>query len=385
MLNFIQIKKQTMSKTNKIAIILAGGNGKKIWPISNSTTPEQFIPLVGNSTLFQHSVKLISNLFDKNNIYLVINEKIKELAVTQTNLVKEENIFVEPSAKQTAPALGLALTLIDEKYSDDTIICVFPSDQLIKNVNEYYDAINTACDTATNLNSLVTIGVQPSRPDTNLGYIQFAEARSNKKNEDLSDELFNKGIRKSIIFSEKPDLETAKRFIRSGDFVWNSGILIARKSVLKTTFQKFLNYHYEKLQNIKNIYGTEEYTAELIDIYKTFNKISIDYGILENAENIYVVKASFSWNSISSWNEVHRVQLKDAMDNVLQGNVIAINTNNSLAISNDKLVAIMGMDDVVVVNSDKAILVCKKNDADKIDELVDFISNANVRLGINKS
>ena len=369
-----------MTKTNKIAIILAGGSGKKIWPISNSNTPEQFIPLIGSATPFQHSVELISNIFEKDNVYLVINKKFKELALIQTNLIKEDNVFIEPLSKQTAPALGLALTLIDEKYNDDDIICVFPSDQLIKNVNEYYDAIDTACNTAANLNAIITIGVQPNIPDTNLGYIQFAEDRNNKKNEEITDELFNKGIRKSIVFSEKPDLETAKRFLHSGDFVWNSGILIAKKDVLKTTFHKLLNYHYEKLQSIKNVLGTEEYFDELLNIYKTFNKISIDYGILENAENIYVVKASFSWDSISSWKEVHRIQLKDAMDNVLQGNVVAVNTTNSFAMSDDKLVAIMGMDDVIVVNSEKEILICKKSDADKIDELVNFIKSSNISL-----
>lgn len=369
-----------MTKTNKIAIILAGGSGKKIWPMSNDNIPEQFIPLIGASTLFQHSVELLSNILDKDNIYLVINKKFKELALSQTNLIKEENVFLEPLSKQTAPAIALALTLIDEKYNDDSIICVFPSDQLIKNVNEYYDAIDTACNTTEKLNAIVTIGIQANKPDTNLGYIQFAEDRNDDKNEKIPAELFNRGIRKSIIFSEKPDLETAKRFISSGDFAWNSGILIARKDVLKTTFQKYLNYYYEKLQSVKNIFGTAEYCDELLNIYKTFNKISIDYGILENAENIYVVKASFSWNSISSWKEVHKIQLKDAMDNVLQGNVVAINTNNSIAISNDKLVAIMGMDDIVVINSEKGILICKKSEADKIDKLVDFINNSNASL-----
>ena len=361
---------------NKLAIILAGGSGKRFWPISNSAIPEQFVPLIHNSTLFQKSVELISNVFDKNNRYLVIHKNFKELAISQTESIIAENVFVEPLAKQTAPALGLALTLIDDKYDDDTIICVFPCDQLIKNSDEYYDAIDIACKTAKKLDALVTIGIQPDRPVTNFGYIQFADAIDDKKNEKIPQELFNKGVRKSISFAEKPDFETAKRFINSGDFVWNSGILVAKKNVLKANFQQFLNYNYEKIRNIKELFGSEQYFEELENTYKTFNKISIDYGILENANNIYVVKGSFSWAEISSWHELHRAELKDALDNVLQGDVIAINTTNSFAISNEKLVAIMGLDDVVVVNTEKAILVCKKSESNNIEELINFIKNS---------
>jgi mannose-1-phosphate guanylyltransferase len=362
----------------KIAVVLAGGNGKRFWPISNSKISEQFVYLIDNTTLFQKSVELIAPIFDRNSIYLVINKKFKEIAIEQTNLINEENIFVEPLSKQTAPALGLALTLIDEKYDDNTIICVFPSDQLIKNTAEYHRAINTACDAATNLNALVTIGIEPDRPVTNFGYIQFANNKNDKKNAKISDELFNNGIRKSINFAEKPDYQTAQRFINSGDFVWNSGILIAKKDILKITFQRFLNYHYEKFQMVKKIFGQEDYLTELENLYMTFNKVSIDYGILENAENIYVMKSSFSWNDINSWEEIHRVEMKDALDNVLHGNVVAINTNNSLAISNDKLVAIMGLDDIIVVNADNAILVCKKSEANKIDKLVNYIKSSNI-------
>jgi mannose-1-phosphate guanylyltransferase len=362
----------------RIAIILAGGNGKKFWPISDSKIPEQFVYLIDNTTLYQKSVGLISNVFEKDNIYLVINKKLKDLTISQTNLINENNIFVEPLSRQTAPALGLALTHIDEQYDDDAIICVFPSDQLIKNTEEYYFAINNACETAANLDALVTIGIKPDRPVTEFGYIQFADSKSDKRNCKISDELFNNGVRKSINFAEKPDLETAQRFINSGDFVWNSGILIAKKDVLKMTYQRFLHYHYEKFQDIKKSFGAADYLDELENLYKTFNRVSIDYGILENAENIYVVKGSFFWDDVNSWEEIHRVEMKDALDNVMKGNVVAINTTNSFAISNDKLVAIMGLDDVVIVNTDRAILVCKKSETDKIDQLVDFIKNSNI-------
>jgi len=361
-------------KNKKIAIILSGGNGKRFWPISNNNIPEQFVSLIDNTTMFKKSIDLIAKIIEKDDIYLVINNKFKQLAVEQTDIIKEDNIFCEPLSRQTAPALGFALTLIDDNYDDDTIICVFPADQLIKNKEEYYYAIRTACDTAANLNALVTIGIKPDRAVTDFGYIQFSET----KIDSITEELYNNGVRKSINFAEKPDIETAQRFLNSGDFLWNSGILIVKKDVLKTAFQKFLNYYYEKLQSVKKIRGTENFYTELENSYKIFNKVSIDYGILEHSENIYVVKSDFFWDDINSWKEIHRVEIKDALDNVLKGNVVAIDTTNSIAISNDKLVAIMGLDDVVVVNTDNSILVCKKNDADKIDKLVDFIKRSNI-------
>ena len=363
----------------KIAIILAGGNGKKFWPISDKETPEQFVYLIDNTTLFQKSINLIATIFDRESIYLVINKKFKELAISQTSFINEKNIFVEPLSRQTAPALGLALTLIDNQYDDDSIVCIFPADQLIKNKEEYYLAINSACEAASDLNALVTIGIKPDRPVTDFGYIQFDDTQDNTRT-NISDKLFKIGIRKSINFAEKPDLETAQRFINSGNFVWNSGILIAKKSVLKMTFQKHLSYHYEKFQKIKKIFNTEQYLDELENLYQTFNKVSIDYGILENAENVYVVKTSFFWDDINSWEEFHRVEMKDALDNVCRGNVIAIDTTDSVAISNDKLVAIMGLDDVVVVNTEKAILVCKKSESNKLDKLVNFINSSNISV-----
>ena len=362
----------------KIAIILAGGNGKKFWPISNSNIPEQFVYLINNSTLFQKSVELIAPIFERESIYLVINNKFKELAIEQTNLIDEKNIFVEPLSMQTAPALGLALAHIDNYYNDDTIVCVFPTDQIIKNVEEYYYAINNASETAANLNALVTIGIKADKPITDFGYIQFADAKDDKKNIAIPSELFEKGIRKSINFAEKPDSETAQRFINSGDFIWNSGMLIATKKVLQSTYQKHLSYYYEKFQEIKKIFHKNHYYLELENLYQTFNKISIDNGILENAENVYVAKASFFWDDINSWEKFHMIEMKDAMDNVLQGNVIAVDTTNSLAISKDKLIAIMGLDDIVAVNTEKAILICKKSESNKIDKLVNYINNSGI-------
>jgi mannose-1-phosphate guanylyltransferase len=251
------------------------------------------VHLLDDTTLFQKTYHLVNKQISNEDIFVVVNEKFKHLILEQSQ-VKADNIFTEPLMRQTAPALGLALTLIDDKYSDDTIICTFPSDQLIKNHEEFNLSLNVACQAAYELNALITIGIEPNAPAPHFGYIQYSEEQTDKKNNKISNELFDNGVRKSINFIEKPDEETAQRFINSGGFVWNSGMLIAKKSVIIAAYKKFMNYHYSKFQQIKQFYQTENYTSELENLYKTFNKISIDYGILENAANIYVVKSTFT-------------------------------------------------------------------------------------------
>jgi mannose-1-phosphate guanylyltransferase len=364
----------------KIALILAGGSGKKFWPVSTSDCPEQFVNLVGEATLFQKIYELINSEIISEDIWLVSKDKYIQLILEQIPGVNLSNIIKEPTSRQTASALGLSLALLDDKYSDDTIFCIFPSDQWIKNVEEFNLAMDTACKAAYDLNALVTIGTEPKRPAVHYGYIQYCDEINDELNSLIDEEMYANGLRKSINFAEKPDKKTAQRFIDSGDFVWNSGILVARKDVLFKSFERNMNYHYEQFRNLQKYIGTPEFEGILDRLYKTFNKISIDYGILENADNIYVIKSTFAWSDLNDWDELYRILMKDANDNVLLGNVIDLDCNNTLAISNDKLIAAIGMEDVVIINTEKAILLCKKSEANKTEKIVEYLKTKNIPL-----
>jgi len=371
-----------MQEKNKIiALMLSGGSGNKFWPRSTSEFPEQFVHLLEDKSLFQRTYNLITSTVAPENTWIIINEKYKSLALEQVPSLKSEQIITEPLARHTAPAVGLALFLLDKQYADDTVVCIFPSDQYIKNYEEFRYSLDVACNAANDLNGLITIGIEPVRPETHYGYIQYSENENytiDDNNEKISKELFRGGLRKSINFAEKPDKSTAQRFIYSGDFVWNSGILVARKDVLLNAYEKFLNYHYEQFRHLQSFIGTDNFAEELERLYKTLNKVSIDYGILENAPNVFVVKSTFSWTDLNNWDELHRISLKDASNNVLMGNIISLDSKNTLAISEDKLVALLGLEDVIVINTKDAILLCKKDETYRIDELVDFIKKKNI-------
>ncbi|MDR0927728.1 MAG: hypothetical protein LBO69_08190 [Ignavibacteria bacterium] len=361
-----------------VALLLVGGSGKKFWPFSNKEESEPFVLLLNEQTLYQMTYGAINKIFPTDDIWIVINEKYKHLAMEQIPELNERSIITEPLSRHTAPGVGLAMALLDSKYSDDCVFCIFPCDQVVRNMQEFDDAVSIACKAAHQLRGLITIGVPPTRPEINYGYIQYCEDVNDPANTNVSHLLYTGGLRKSINFAEKPDITTAERFIQSGDFVWNSGILVARKDVLFEMFEKYLNYHYEQFRYLQQMIGSTIYKEELLRLYKTFNKISLDYGILENAENVYVVKADFTWSDLNDWKELYNISLKDALDNVFSGNIVSLDTKNSLAISEDKLLAIVGMDDVVVVNTDKAILVCKKDDAYRIPSLIDQMKKRNI-------
>ena len=378
-------KTKQFDKNKIVALILAGGSGGKFWPRSTNEFPEQFINLIEDKSLFQRTFDLITETVAVENTWIVINKKYKLLTLEQSPQLKPEQIIAEPFARHTAPAVGLALALLDKQYSADTVFCVFPSDQYIKNFDEFHFSLDIACKAANDLKGLITIGIEPTRPETHYGYIQYSEDENfipvdnnSNKNTTIPKELFRGGLRKSINFAEKPDKNTAQRFIYSGDFVWNSGILIARKDVLFNVYEKFLNYHYEQFRHLQNFIGTEIFEEELDKMYKTFNKVSIDYGVLENAENVFVVKSTFTWTDLNDWDELHRVSLKDASNNVLLGNVISLDSKDTLAISEDKLVAILGLEDIIVINTENAILLCKKNESHRVEEFVEFLKKKNI-------
>lgn len=359
----------------RIAFILAGGSDLKFWPRSLKNIPKQFVHLYDNTTLFQKTLTGIRKQFADEDIWIIVNKDYKDLVVEQAPDFEEKQIICEPLSRHTAAAIAFTLSILSDKYPDDTVISIFPSDHFIRNYGEFYSAIEQASFAAFELEGIITIGIQPTRPETQYGYIQY-----DNENLTFPNRFYELGLRKSVNFAEKPDKFTAQRFVNSGDFAWNSGILIVRIDVLRKAFERFLNYHFKQFNSLKKYRDKKNFEEKATNIYKTLNKMSIDYGILENADNVYVLKATFDWTDLSNWDEIFRVQHKDARDNVILGNVITLNTKNSMLISDEKPIGAVGIEDIIVINTEKALLICKRGESDDVGELVEYMKKLNIPI-----
>ena len=357
----------------KFAVIMAGGSGLRFWPKTKEKLPKQFIHLYGDGTLIQNTLKRLEIVFPINDIYVVVNEMFAHLVKEQLPNLPEQNIIVEPFGKNTAPAVGLVSTVLANKYSEDDIMLAFPADQEIANLGEFYQSLELAIEAAYTKNSIITIGIAPTRPETQFGYIQFNEKR------DSLGELFDKGVRYCTTFAEKPDIETAKRILQSGDFLWNSGIFISKQKVFREAFKNYLPYYFEEFSNLSNYLNSDRFYDELEKLYMKLNPISLDYAILEKANNVLVIMSSFAWSDLGNWDELYRLSLKDARNNVIEGEVITINTNNSMIISNNNLICAIGVDDLIVVEGENSILICKKGKSEQVQELVEILKKKQLK------
>jgi mannose-1-phosphate guanylyltransferase len=244
---------------------------------------------------------------------------------------------------------------------------VLPADHIIKDVGEFHRIISIGIQVASETKGLVTIGIKPDRPETGYGYIQVLEDAQDKN------PYSSLGVYKVKTFAEKPNLQTAERFLESGDFVWNSGMFIWRIDTIMKEIKEHLPELHQELQNIDAVLGTEKYTPTLERVYGILRGISIDYGVMEKAQQVYVLKGDFGWSDIGSWDEVYRIAEKDEQGNVVLGNVIIKDVNNSIIQSTEKVVGVLGVDDLIVINTDDALLICKRGKSQEVKEIVDYL------------
>ena len=346
---------------------MAGGTGTRFWPKSTEKMPKQFIHLLGEGTMIQNTYQRLKAIFPINDIFVVVNELYSKLVIEQLPELPEKNIIVEPYGRNTAPAIGLVASVLSEQFSDDDVMLAFPADQIISNLGEFYHSLEIAVEAANTRDCIVTIGIKPTRAETQFGYVQF--------NEELNGlgHLFTQGVRLCTTFAEKPDKQTAKLFIESGDFLWNSGIFIIKNRTFKEAFHQHLPYYYEQFEKLKEHLNKDTYDEELDKIYMKINPISLDYGILEKAENVLVVRSSFAWSDLGNWDELFRLTMKDGKNNVLEGEVLSINTSNTYVSSDNRLIATIGVDDLIVVDTPEALLICKRGQTEQVQELIEIM------------
>ncbi|MGN0328156.1 MAG: mannose-1-phosphate guanylyltransferase [Lachnospira sp.] len=340
------------------ALIMAGGKGERFWPKSRITLPKQFLSLTDDGrTMIQLTVDRISPLVDIEDVYIATNKAYKNLVLEQLPGIPEENILCEPVGRNTAPCVGLGAVSINHKYEDANMI-VLASDALIKNNEVFVDTLRDALDVADRGENLVTIGITPNYPETGYGYINF----------DKESTLGAANVVKKFV--EKPNLDKAKEYLASGEYLWNSGMFIWKISTILDNFKKFMPDIYEGLITIKDSIGTPEYENVLDETFTAFRSESVDYGIMEHASNIYSIPGSFGWDDVGSWLAVGRIKDNDENHNVVNGNVVTVNTKNCVIEAQDKLIATVGLEDIVVVDTQDATLVCSKEHAGEIKQVL---------------
>ena len=348
---------------NNYCIIMAGGVGARFWPMSKTSRPKQFIDVLGvGKTLIRLTFERFTNICPAENILVVTNGIYKDLVLEQLPELTEHQVLCEPSRRNTAPCVAYANWKIKED-NPDAIVVVAPSDHIILKEEEFINNINTAMKIASENNWLLTLGIKPSRPDTGYGYIQFKEGRVSKESAQLH---------KVKTFTEKPTLDIAKSFLASGDFLWNSGIFIWSLKSIMSAFNELLPEVDSLFASGIGKYNTPKEEDFINDTYAICKNISIDYGIMEKAKNVYTLAVDFGWSDLGTWGSLYTIRDKDDNMNAAVGkNVMLYDTKNCIVnMPNDKLVVLQGLENYIVVEDDNTLLVCKKEEEQKIKKFV---------------
>lgn len=349
---------------NITALIMAGGKGERFWPKSRTALPKQFLSLTGDGkTMIQLTVERISGLVDIGDVYVATNRAYKELVQQQLPGIPEENILLEPVGRNTAPCIGLGAEHIAKKY-DDAVMLVLPSDHLIKMTDVFEQVLRSAAKVAQAGENLVTIGITPAYPETGYGYIQFDA--SSKDGDAYAVERF----------VEKPDKPTAEQYLKSGDYLWNSGMFIWKVSTLRSNLQKHMPELFAALGRIADTIGTPAYEKALEAEFTAMKGESIDYGVMEKAANIYILPGNFGWDDVGSWLAVERVNATDALGNLLTGNVVCHDVAGCTVEAGEKLIAAVGLRDIIVVDTKDATLICHKQSAGDIKKILESLRQA---------
>lgn len=342
-----------------VALIMAGGKGERFWPKSRNLLPKQFLQLdKGEGTMLQQTVRRIQPLVNLEDVFILTGAIYKNLVKKQLPDIPNENIICEPISKNTAPAIGLGVEHVHLKYKD-CVMFVLPSDHLIMNEKEYQKVLEEAKKFAEKNDALITIGIDPSEPNTGYGYIKLGE------------EIKKNRLYKVDEFKEKPDLKTAKKYISSGNYLWNSGMFVWKMSTINEAFKKFLPKQHQDFTWLFN-QSARKRCKNYNRVFSEQESISIDYGIMQKADNIFVVASDFGWDDVGSWLSLERINgVNDDKNSIIGDNVVTYNTTETIINSTGKkLIATVGINDLVIVETDDVFLVSTKKDVSNVKEII---------------
>lgn len=344
----------------RYAVIMAGGAGKRLWPMSRQARPKQILPLVDGKNLLQLAVERMAGLFENENIFIITNQEYAQQIAEALPQLPPQNIVGEPEGRDTANAIALAAAILEGKDENGTM-AVFSADHVIRPAEKFAEAVNTACQTAEETpDSLVTFGIKPTFPHTGLGYIECGQQDAN-------------GTFSVQRFVEKPDHQTARRYVESGKHFWNSGMFVWTIKAISAALQQYLPNSVEKLAPITQaVKDGKDYSDILANVYPQLEKISIDYAVMEKAARVLMVNLKSEWFDVGSWPALDNVTDLDDSDNALVApNTVMLDSYRNVVVSeDDHLIATVGMDDCIIVHTPDATLVCKKSDSQRLKELL---------------
>ncbi len=344
---------------NRYGVVMAGGGGTRFWPLSRQELPKQFLNLTGDDLMVNETIARLKPSIEAENIFIVTNVAQAPLMREATaGTVLPEHILSEPAARNTAACIGYAAMEIMNKYGDG-IMSVFASDHYIKDVDGFNQTLQQAIALAEETDRLITIGIKPVFPAVGYGYIRYDKGEDGQEYHDV------------LEFVEKPDVMTARAYLKEGGFLWNSGMFVWKVSTILRYFKELLPDIYACLKEIGDSMGTEEEGATINRVYPVIPKISIDYGIMERAGEVTVVESKFDWSDVGSWDALEALHEKDANGNVANRAQILIDTQNCVIYAKSKLIATLGVEDLIIVEAEDAIMVCHKDKAQSVREIPD--------------
>jgi len=352
-----------MNERHAHAVILAGGSGSRLWPLSRQHLPKQFLSLDGKASLLQTTIDRLSPLIKAEDV-LIVTQESHAKGEAYHALLPYQMLF-EPVARNTAPAIALAAAWLTAD-NEDPIMVVLPADHIIKDEVRFREHLNIAIDAAAS-GKLITFGIQPTRPDTGFGYVKIKSRTKNKASSSSQS-----GVYEVDRFTEKPDEATAERFLNEGSYYWNSGMFVWRASAILDEIRQHLPGVYEVIKTIQaERHAPGGFQKAVEKHFAAMPSISIDYGVLERSDRVSLVPCDIGWNDVGSWQAVHEISAKDANGNALQGKVIAVDCRNSLIRADKRLVAAIGVEDLCVIETADAVLISKNDQTQRVREVVD--------------
>jgi mannose-1-phosphate guanylyltransferase len=356
---------QTSSDLTIAVVIPAGGGGTRLWPRSRQETPKQFLDIVSERTMLQETTDRVEDLVPPERLYVITNARHAAPVRLQLPEVPAGNIVGEPEGRDSAPAIGLMAAILEKTLGPDAIMATLPADHVILNPGQFNNILKSAAEVAAD-GYLVTLGIPPTGPDIGFGYIESGATVRAKTDAGVP-------VYEVKQFREKPKREVAEQYLRDGGYFWNAGMFIASVKTLRDLYKTHLPQMEAAFAQILAAHGTDQFESVMREVFPTLEKISVDYGIAEKAEKVAVIPADIGWNDVGSWQrlaEVLAVAGKET-ENIVIGHHVGVDTHGSLIYSPNRLIATIGMDDIIVIDTPDATLICPKSRSEEVKKIVD--------------
>jgi len=344
-------------------IIIAGGKGERFWPFSRLNKPKQLLPIIGDKSMLEDTIDRVAGMVDLDDIFISTREDLVSPIKEIVSDFNSDNFIVEPMPRDTAAAIGLASIYVNKRFPGEVVV-ILPADHIIKEKDIFQNDVEIASNIAKDSGCLITFGIIPSKPATGYGYIELGEV--------VNDAFDNKAF-EAKSFKEKPNLETAKYYFSKGNYVWNSGMFVWTTTAILEALEKYMPQLFEGLMEIQDAIDTDKEQIVIKEVFQNLDKISIDYGVMEKADNVLCMKARFIWDDVGSWGALERLLPKDDNGNVIKSFWKGKETKDSIIVSDGDLIATIGVKNLIIVKSGNAVLVMDKSKEQEVKKIVELI------------